>query len=133
MLTATGRVQEIEVAQVDVQVRLDPLALLEDDPNPSEPDPELHDRLPNEKVDLAQWSTNYLSDERWPVGARRTREALRKEGAHVGTRGSPVLLERDVSVLARRASLALGERGLQRVREHRPRAARLDHLVHVAA
>ena len=42
-------------------------------------------------------------------------------------------LERDVAVLARRARLALRDRGPQRVDQHGPRAPRLDHLVDVAA
>ena len=50
-----------------------------------------------------------------------------------GTRGSRgLVLERDVAVLAARARLALRERRLQRVDQHGPRSARLDHVVHVA-
>ena len=42
-------------------------------------------------------------------------------------------LERDVAVLAAGPRLALRQRGLERVDQHRTRAARLDHVVDVAA
>ena len=48
----------------------------------------------------------------------------------VGVRES---LERDVAVLAPRARLALRQRRLERVDQHRPRPPRLDHVVDVAA
>src|SRR5438105_9044987 len=47
--------------------------------------------------------------------------------------GSKSTLERDVPVLALRPWLALRQRRLERVDQHRARAAGLDHLVDVAA
>ena len=66
---------------------------------------------------------------------RRALFAIRspRGGGRANRTKGPKPLERNVPVLARRAALPLGQRGLQCVREHRAGAARLDHVVDVAA